>query len=93
MSYNDLSTMKANGSLFNRIVAAAAAEQITNPEGWAGQYLWPLITQPGWQDAWAYAEDNKTINQNPDTGARTDVINDNMILGAVQAVKNNPPGA
>ena len=73
--------------MINRIAACAAMEGIPQPTQWAGDNLWRIIARTEWVNAWGFAEDNKTVNDNPDSGARDDVINDGMILSAVQAVR------
>ena len=88
MSYQAISNMAQSGSLRARLVACAAQEGIDQPEQFVNSYLWEILTQPGWADDWAYAEDNQTVKVNPDTGARTDVCSDAKILGAIQAVKS-----
>lgn len=78
--------MATNASLRERVAAAAAGEGITDPLQWAADHMWAVASSPGWAAAWDYAEDTKTENVNPDTGARLDVIDDSMILSAVQAL-------
>lgn len=87
MSYSTLNTMRQSPGLMARIVACAAQEGSDSPEGWAQTNSWNVISGSDWVDAYAYAEDTKTVNVNPDTGARDDVITDTMILASVQAVK------
>lgn len=77
--------MKNSRGLWERLVAAAAQEDIAQPEIWVNDNLWPLVSRTDWLTAWEYAEDTMTANHNPDVGARDDVINDAMILAAVQA--------
>lgn len=84
MSYQAVVQMANSSSLLQRVAAAAAEEGMADPMDWAQRNLWKVVSSPGWRDAWSYAEDVKTVNQNPDTGIRTDVINDDMILAAVQ---------
>lgn len=86
MSYQSIVEMAGSQSLLQRIVAAAASEGRTEPLGWAQGSIWHVVSEPGWADAWDYAKDTATVNHNPDLGARNDVINDGMILAAVQAV-------
>lgn len=85
MTYNALHDMKESRGLYNRIVSAAALEGIDTPDTWAMNNMWPIIARPDWIDSWAYGEQTKTINHNPDTGERDDVISDAMVLAAVQA--------
>ena len=85
MALHDIVTMAGSGSLMQRIAACAAGQGIEPPYGWASDHIWGIVSSSEWEAAWAYAEDAKTVNVNPDTGARIDVINDGMILSAVQA--------
>lgn len=86
MSYQTVTDMHANAALFNRLTGCAAQEAVSgDPAAWVAEHIWVLISHTDWIDAWAYAEDTKTVNQNQDTGMRDDVINDAMILSAVQA--------
>lgn len=87
MAYSDIVQMATNYSLQSRVAAAAAQEGEQDPMTWAQSNAWDFAAQPGWSDAWAYAKDTQTVNQNPDTGARNDVISDGMILSAVQAIR------
>jgi len=57
------------------------------PSAWTAQHIWEVVSRSEWADAWDYATDQYNVNQNPDTGKRTDVINDGMILAAVQDVR------
>jgi len=92
MSYQSIVEMASSQSLIARIVAAAAAEGQDEPLSWANSNIWKLCSTPDWDDAWDYAKGVANINNNPDTGARNDVINDNMILSAVQALRNAQAG-
>lgn len=87
MSYQSVVEMAASSSLQHRITAAAAAEGITDAPAWVVARIWKFAATPGWADSWAYARDTATINVNPDTGVRDDVINDTEILSAVQAMR------
>lgn len=87
MSFSALAAMRQSQGLQQRVTACAAMEGVDFPDQWSQLHTWKIIARPDWVDAFAYAEDNKTANVNQDTGARTDVINDGMILAAVQAVR------
>lgn len=89
MSYTGISQMVQSNSLRERIVACVASEGITNPENWATSNIWQICAAITDTD-WSYAVENYTINQNPDTGVRTDVVSDQAILSAVQAVQAMP---
>lgn len=90
MAYLDVFKMTQSGSLSGRLAAAAATEQQAgadlgqgiDPENWASQHRWQLVSAPGWGDAWASAE----AGENADPGADPGVITDPMILSQVQAV-------
>lgn len=92
MSYQAVVEMAGSNSLLNRIAACAASEGQTEPTSWAQANIWTICSAPDWDDAWAYAKDTETVNMNPDTGARNDVINDGMILSAVQALRTQQAG-
>ena len=87
MSYQSVVEMASSQTLLSRIVAAAAGEGQTEPLQWAQANVWALVSSPGWADAWAYAQETATDDVNPDTGIRPGVINDAMILSAVQALR------
>jgi hypothetical protein len=87
MSYSAIADMTQSLSLTQRIAAAAASEGELVPSKWAQENIWAMASQPGWADAWTYALENQTLDDNPDTGIRPGVINDSMILAAVQAVR------
>lgn len=86
MSYNALARMAKSQGLRNRLVACAAQEDVEFPDQWVGSHLWKLVSDTSWVSAWTYAEDIMTVNNNPDIGARDDVISDGMILSVVQAL-------
>ena len=86
MSYAAMIQMSESGTLQKRIVACAAQEGTHDPESWVYSNRWTIFSLEDWISAWEYAETTKTINNNPDTGARTDVITDQAILSAVQAL-------
>jgi hypothetical protein len=75
--------MTSNGMLRARLIAAAAEAGVAQPQPWVEQNMWALCSYDGWAAAWSFAEDNKTVNVNQDTGMRDDVINDQMIKDAV----------
>lgn len=84
-NYAAISDMVQSSSLRNRIVACVAGENISNPEGWTASNIWNICATIG-DTEWTYGVDNYNVNQNPDIGARNDVISDQAILSAVQAV-------
>lgn len=87
MSYQAITSMRNSPSLTQRIVACVAQEGIDNPETAVSQYMWKIIARVDWVSAWDSATETYTLDKNPDTGIRPDVITDNMILAAVQAVR------
>ena len=86
MPYSTIAKMEQSQSLRDRLVGCAAQEGIPDPRGWVQQRLLDFLSDQGWMDAWQYAEDTWTPDDNPDTGARPGVISDAMILSAVQAL-------
>lgn len=78
--------MSKSISLKNRLTGAAAMEGRADAAMWVEQNIWRIVAAADWVEAWEYAEDTKTINHNPETGARTDVISDGMILARIQAI-------
>lgn len=83
--YRAINEMSVSPSLLDRITACCATKGIPNPRdvAYTNAYLWAATE--GWADAWAYAVDNYSMNFNPDTGVRDDVISDAMIEAAVDA--------
>jgi len=92
MSYTSIVQMAGSQSLAARIAAAAADEGQSDPVNWTTQNIWRIVAaDQGWSDAWDYARDNATDDNNPDTGARPGVINDAMILAVVQPLVTTGP--
>lgn len=92
MSYQSVVEMASSQSLQARISACAAGEGQTDALQWTQANILKICSTGDWDDAWQYAKDVSTINHNPDTGARDDVINDQMILSAVQALRTAQAG-
>lgn len=90
MTYAAIVEIAQSGSLYSRVVACVAGQDIDNPHQWTQDHMWQLAAQPGWADDWKYAKDTGNVNVNPDTGARDDVISDDKILAAVQSLKSQP---
>lgn len=84
MSYYAQSRLAKDETLFDRVAACAASEQIPNPQGWAWSLVWQFSAQPGWADAYSYAI--ATGVENP--GREESVISDGQILAAVQALNS-----
>lgn len=84
MSYNTIVAMAQSQSLIARVAACAAEQGNSQPQAWAANNILPLVATAGagLQTAWDSASTDP--NANPDTGKRTDIITDAMILTAVQ---------
>lgn len=89
MTYAAIVEMSNSASLSARVAACAAEQGNSQARQWAGANLISVVADPafGWPAAWDFAKGTATINNNPDIGARDDVISDVMILAAVQARK------
>lgn len=84
--YETIMDMTESEGLRRRLIGAAAQEGIMEAEIWVNQNKYRLVSEQQWVDVWEYAEATKTVNVNPDTGARSDTILDGMILAKVQAI-------
>lgn len=84
--YRAITEMSTSPSLLDRIAACLATRGAANPRDVATSNAWRFAATPGWGETWQGAVDAYNINQNPDTGARNDVITDAMIEEAVGAV-------
>lgn len=92
MTYQSVSDMASSPSLRQRCIAAAAQEGSLSPDAWVADNIWQITSHDaGWSDAWDFAVNNATLDNNPDTGARPGVINDEMILTVVQTLMAAPP--
>jgi hypothetical protein len=93
MSYASIAAMARSSSLALRITAAASQEGVTSfPDAWVADHIWQIVSaDASWSEAWDYAVDATTLDDNPDTGARPGVINDAMILAVVQPMITAPP--
>lgn len=94
MAFHTTYKMLQSEGLKQRMIAAAAAAGEANPVMWVDQQKWgmvPLMITPPdnqgayqyWWQVWEYAEANATENNNPDIGARTDVILDAWINSVI----------
>jgi hypothetical protein len=90
MAFHTTYKMLQSEGLKQRMVAAAAALGEANPETWIDQQRYALVplmlTPPDeqgasqyWWQVWEYAQAHMNENNNPDIGARTDVILDSWI--------------
>jgi uncharacterized protein YjiK len=92
MAYSSIVEMASSFSLISRVAAAAASEGVADAITWANGNIWRVVAEnEEWATNWGYAVDTATINVNPDTGARTDVISDQMILAVVQPMVLGTP--
>lgn len=81
-TYLSIALLAQDSWMIQRVSACAAKEGITNPDGWAGIYRWDWASQPGWGEAYEYAQNTG----NADPGKDPAVITDGMILSAVQSI-------
>lgn len=89
MTYNTVNEMAQSQSLIARVAACAAALGNIAPRNWAASNILTMVAtaDASLQTTWVAAQGNP--NANPDTGFRTDVVTDAMILTAVTALKNS----
>jgi hypothetical protein len=83
MSYRTLAQLAHDEHFLTRVTACAATENIAGPERWSRENQWQLAAAPGFDDAYAYAKNTGV----EDPGNNEGVINDSMILSAVQAIR------
>jgi hypothetical protein len=74
----------ASPGLRDRVMMAVATQQVADPQQWLASRWLMFATSPGWGDSWASGR--ITFPDDPDLGARDDVITDGMILSAVQSM-------
>lgn len=86
MTYRAMVELSTSPSLLDRIAACLATFHTPTPRSVAQENIWRLGSTPGWAEAWQFAVDNYNINQNPDLGARNDVITDDMIRDGCAAI-------
>ena len=84
MSYSDMVKVYTSPGLRDRVLMALAAEAVPEPQQWLGTRWLALAVSPGWDVSWASGR--VTFPDDPDLGARDDVITDGMILAAVQSM-------
>ena len=83
-NYNSTRQMVASESLQKRVTASAAEEGVLSPEQWVRDQMWYLAIDDEWDARWSDAAFNYNPTFNPDTGARPDVITDEIISRAVK---------
>lgn len=81
--------MATDSDLRQRIAACAAKEGLTEPHPtqWADKHQWQLAATPGWEEAWQYAREVGEVER---LGLSDVVVNDTMILSAVQPLVGTP---
>ena len=84
-TYSDLWQMRYDESLKRRIVACAALKNQFQPESWWESRGWEVVARSDWAEAYTYA----LATGVKDPGGDSAVINDGMILAAVQAVRGS----
>jgi len=85
MSYLSIVEMVGSQSLQSRVTAAVAKEKYKGDAlEFTRTYIWQIVADGNWDAAWDSAVAGTTVNVNPDTGMRNDVITDGMILAVVQ---------
>lgn len=92
--YVNIIRMAESQSLRDRVMGCAAQEGHTDPRGFADRNMMRIVaSDSAWVASWDYAAAEYNVNQNPDIGARTDVISDGMILSQVQplVLAEQPP--
>lgn len=85
MSYKNQARMATDRYLRDRIAACAATQDIDEPLRWAELNQWALSAAPGWDEAYSYAIEVNHKQPNFEPGIDDAIINDQMILSAVQA--------
>jgi len=82
VSYRTQALLARDPQLMERITACAATQDVTDPASWAWSHQWQFSAEPGWDAAYSYAIDTNVT----DPGNSEVVVNDGMILAAVQAM-------
>jgi hypothetical protein len=90
MSYASNAAMAGSSSLQMRITMCAATQDLGGfpPQAWAQSNILAIVSADGWAEKWEQAPMYNPDGTRTDTGARDDVITDDMILAAVQTVRN-----
>ena len=84
-NYNSTRQMVASTTLQERITACAAEADVLAPEQWTRDQMWYLASDDECVARWSDAAFNYNPTFNPDTGARPDVITDEIIARIVDA--------
>jgi hypothetical protein len=85
-SYLSIAKISVDTMMRYRVTACAATEGDPNPEIWTSTNAFRWASQPGWGAAW----DSALAAGNEKPGEDPAVITDEMILAAVQHLRNNP---
>jgi len=92
VSYLSIVEMAGSPSLASRITAAVAEEGFAgDAQEFVRLNIWTIVAAGNWDAAWDSARATASVNVNPDTGMRDDVITDGMILSVVQPMIPPPP--
>jgi hypothetical protein len=82
MSYTTLAHLAKDADFIERVTACAATQGITQADRWADDNKWAMAAQPGFDAAYEYAVNTGVT----DPGENLGVIDDGMILSAVQSL-------
>lgn len=94
MAYHHILQMAQSGSLRDRVMGCAAQENHGDPRGFVDRNIMKIVKDPAWVTEWEKAINKYDPRFNPDTGARPDVITDEMILSVIQPLvlaETQPP--
>lgn len=87
MAYSDVALLSQDYDFSQRVTAAVATEQTTNPSYWVSANIWSVASAPGFGDAYASA----LVAGVERPGNDPSVISDGQILAAVQPLLTNTP--
>ena len=89
MSYLNQDEIASDAYMLARVAQCAAEQGENDPDAWAHQNRRQWAAAPGWDEAWAYAQQtHPPVEGEPpyEPGADEAVITDAMILAQVQAM-------
>jgi len=89
MSYLTQARISHSATMHDRVAQCAVGEGIGSAESWTAEHSRQWAAAPGWDDAWEYALNVHSTDEDYDPGTDEAVITDGMILSEVQAL--NPP--
>jgi hypothetical protein len=84
VAYHHVIEMANSQSLRDRIMGCAAICNHSDPRGFVERNVMKIVAAAGWVTKWETAKNRDDPKFNPDTGARTDVIDDAMILAVCE---------